>query len=145
MDTSIATRKAEGVVDTPEGCAAIQRDLHKLEKWADRNLIKFNKGKCEVLHLRKNNPLYQYGLGTDQLESSCAEKALGILVDNKLPTSHQYTLAAKKTNSILGCIRRRIATQSREVILPFYSALVRNMWSTVLDAGLPRMTQTWSY
>ena len=33
--------------------------------------MKFNKGKCQVLHLRRNNPMHQYTLGTNCLESSC--------------------------------------------------------------------------
>ncbi|XP_074412593.1 uncharacterized protein LOC141731357 [Zonotrichia albicollis] len=48
-----------GVTETPKGCAAIQRDIGKLEKWANRNVMKFNKEKYEVLYLGRNNPLHQ--------------------------------------------------------------------------------------
>ncbi|KAK4828695.1 hypothetical protein QYF61_000533 [Mycteria americana] len=46
-----------GLADTPEGCAAIETDLNRLEKWADTNLMKFKKEKCKVLHLERNNPM----------------------------------------------------------------------------------------
>ena len=62
-----------GVADTPEGCAAIQWDLGRLEGRTKRNLMKFSKGKCRVLHLGRNNPKHQYRLGGDLLESSSAE------------------------------------------------------------------------
>jgi len=39
--------KLGGVADTPEGSAAIQRDLNRLEKWAGRNLGKFSEWKCK--------------------------------------------------------------------------------------------------
>jgi len=38
--------KPRGVADTLDGCAAMQRSLQRLECWAERNLMNFNKGKC---------------------------------------------------------------------------------------------------
>lgn len=48
-----------------------------------------------------------------QLESSIAEKDLGIPVDNKLNMSKQSALVARKANSFLNFIRKRVTRRSR--------------------------------
>lgn len=52
---------------------AICRDLDRMEWWADRNLMQFNK-KCRVLQLGRSNQL---------LENSSAKTGLRVLVDSR--------------------------------------------------------------
>ncbi|KAK4820417.1 hypothetical protein QYF61_026253 [Mycteria americana] len=67
--------------DLNDGAESLQSKLDRPEKWTDRNLMNFNKGKCNVLQERRNKPMHQYRLGATQLESSLAEEDLGVLVD----------------------------------------------------------------
>jgi len=52
--------KVGGVVDSAEGCCTLQRELDKLQSWAERWQMEFNVEKCVVIHFGKNNRNMEY-------------------------------------------------------------------------------------
>lgn len=76
--------KVRGMTDTPDSSAAIQQDLDRLNFWAERNPVRFNKGQCRVLHMGRNNPKHQLGqegqwyLGVQQEASGQQVEEVGL-------------------------------------------------------------------
>ena len=85
-----------GIANTLEDRNKLQSDLDRLERWAENNRMKFNRDKCQVLHLGKRKQMHSYKIGDTWLSNTTSEKGLGIVVDHKLNMSQQCDVAAKK-------------------------------------------------
>ena len=103
--------KLGGIANTLEDRNKLQSDLDRLERWAENNRMKFNRDKCQVLHLGKRNQMHNYKMGDTWLSNTTNEKDLGIVVDHKLNMSQQCDAAATKANDILGCINKSITSK----------------------------------
>lgn len=78
--------------------------------------MEFNEGNYKFLCPCWNNLMHQYRLGDNWIDSSFAEKDLGVLVGSESTMSTQCLLAVK-ANGIQGGSSMSVAGRSREVVL----------------------------
>lgn len=114
-----------GADDSLKEQDALQRDLQvhwSIGQW----LIgwSFKKNKCQILHLRWSNTRHKYKLGEEQLESSSADRDLGVLVGRWLIISQHCAQVTRRANCILECVKHSTTSQVKEVIITMYSELV---------------------
>ncbi|KAJ7427248.1 hypothetical protein WISP_08735 [Willisornis vidua] len=74
--------KLGGSVELLEGRRALQKDMNRLDQWAEANGMSLNKAKHKVLLLGHNNPMQCFRMGTEWLERCPVEKDQGMLVSS---------------------------------------------------------------
>ena len=109
---------------------SLSDDLKAAEEWAKKMQMKFNLGKCHVMHLGRNNPHKEYTMTLEDgtlhtLETVETEKDLGVLVDRELKFSQHCQLKVNKANSILGCLKHSFKNMDKETFLLLYKAMIR--------------------
>jgi len=87
--------------------------FNKLEKQPDRNLMHINKGKCKVLHLRRNNPRHNCMQRDDWLESSFAEKDPGVPGGHHLEREPAMYACSKKRLIVFWALLRGVFPAGR--------------------------------
>ena len=95
----------------------VQTDLRNLFKWSEDWQMLFDIDKCIVLHMGGKNQTQRYELGGKELKSVEQERDLGIIIHQNGKTAAQCTVAASKTNQVLGMIRRNIKWKIKRLLL----------------------------
>ena len=100
-------------------------------KCTDKWQMRFNAGKCHVVHMGFNNINQDYymknhdSLDRTRLNSTLEEKDLGVLVDNELSFAKHIAAQVGKANRVLGQIRRTFSYLDKNMMRQLFIAFVR--------------------
>lgn len=120
-DTKLNIHPVKSLDDIEE----MQEDINHLQSWADDWQMRYNAGKCGVMHFGYHISCHTYHMGNTNLKETKQEKDLGVIVHQSLKTSQQCAAAAKKGNQALGMIKRNFTYRGKDIILKLYKSLVR--------------------
>jgi len=134
------TKMGRGV-DTEEEADVLRKDIEGLHRWAEKWQMKFNKEKCSVMHMGKDNKRFQYEMGGIVLRTTEEERDLGVIVNSSAKPSRQCAEAAGKANKVLGMIKRTIISREKEIMLELYKTLVRPHLEYCVQVWCPYLRQ----
>ena len=96
-------------IRTQNDSSLLQNVLHKLQKWQDTWLMKFNHDKCYTMTLATRTPTsHMYTFCGQTLTSVDSHSYLGIHLSNTLNWTTRTKAASTKAQQTLGVIRRNL-------------------------------------
>ena len=111
-------------------------------------MIKFNSEKCNTMHFGHSNPQYMYNLDGNPLNSSDAERDLGVLVSKNFKFGDHISKIASRANSIVGRIKRTFSYMDKEMFKSLFNTMVRphleycvQSWSPYLQKDIRILEQ----
>ena len=115
-------------IDRPEDCAVLQEDLNTLAGWKSKWGIAFHPQKCSVLSItRSRSPItFSYQLKDNVLELQDSMKYLGVDVQSSLSWKTHIDRISKKSNSMLGFLRRNLRSCREETKANTYFSMIRS-------------------
>ena len=125
------------IILTVEDGKVLQDCLDKLVEWADKWGMKFNTGKCKVMHIGTSNQEIQYTMGGTVLESTDTERDIGVLVSSSMKPTKQGQMAAQTASSVLGQITRAFYYRDRKTFVKLYKQYVRPHLEFAVTAWSP--------
>ena len=125
------------VVDRAEDRARFQGDIDSLAEWSRAWQLHFNTDKCKIMHLGKHNTKQVYSMDGQVLETTNAEKDIGVMVQDNLKPSLHCTKVAAKANGMLGQLSRAVMYRDSNTFIKLYLVYVRPILEYCIQAVGP--------
>ena len=127
-------------INRPEDCLILQEDLNSLAEWESKWGMAFHPQKCSVLSIKRSrSPVkYSYRLKGHVLDLQDSTKYLGVDIQSSLSWKTHIDRITKKSNSMLGFLRRNVRSCSEETKANAYFSM------TMVRSNLEYCSSVWS-
>ena len=83
-------------INSEDDCVKLQADLESLSQWSDKWQLRFNVGKCGVMHYcQDHDEIHTYTMHEEGVERKLGilqeEKDLGVIFDPSLKQTYQHS------------------------------------------------------
>ena len=121
--------KVYNSINNYEDVNSLQSSIDEMFLWTQKWQLQFNKDKCKVIHLGKNNPKNKYFIGSIndkvELEETDLEKDLGVYVDPLLDFKKHIKTVVKKASFLSYKILKNFTYRNTNIMVPLFKSLIR--------------------
>ena len=124
-------------MDRVEDRIRFQLEIDRLGEWSRVWQLHFNTSKCKIMHIGKNNVKQSYRMNDQELETTKAEKDIGVMVQDDLKPSLHCAKVAAKANGVLGQLSRAVLYRDSNTFIKLYLVYVRPILEYCIQAVGP--------